>query len=393
MKSLFKQDIEQYTDQIVAWRRDFHQHPELGFEENRTAEIVADVLQTLDLEVKTGIAETGVVGLLQGGKPGPTAMLRVDMDALPIHENTGLDFASINPGVMHACGHDGHMAIGLGVATLLARHRAELPGQVKFVFQPAEEGLGGAEKMLEEGVLENPKPDFALGVHLWNTEPVGWLGIAPGARMAAADILEMEVVGKGGHGAAPHLAHDPIVATAHIITALQTIVSRNVDSEKPAVVSLAEIHGGETFNVIPEVVRLSGTVRTFDSEVRQMILERIEQIARQVGEAMDCQASVKITPLTPALVNDPDLTLKIKTLAQALFPKADTHTQQRIMGSEDMAIFLERVPGCFIFVGSANSERGLDASHHNPQFNFDERALPMAVELLSNALWEAMADQ
>jgi amidohydrolase len=390
--SRFSQTIKQINDQIINWRRDFHQHPELGFEERRTAGIVADVLRSLDFEVKTGIAETGVTGLLQGGKPGPTAMLRVDMDALPIQEDTGLEFASTNPGVMHACGHDGHMSIGLGVATVLAQHRTELAGQVKFVFQPAEEGLGGAERMLEEGVLVDPAPDFALGVHLWNTEPFGWLGIDSGARMAAADILEIEVTGKGGHGAVPHLAHDPIVATAHIITTLQTIVSRNVDSQKSAVVTLAEIHAGETFNVIPESVRLSGTVRSFDPQVRQSILDRIDQITQQVGEALNCQTKVKITPLTPALVNDPEITQKVKALAQSLFPEADTSTKQPIMGSEDMALFMEKVPGCYIFVGSSNPEQGLDASHHNPRFSFDERTLSVAVDLLSNALWELLAE-
>jgi amidohydrolase len=320
-------------------------------------------------------------------------MLRVDMDALPILEKTGLDFASTNPGVMHACGHDGHMAIGLGVATILSQHQKDLPGQVKFVFQPAEEGLGGAQKMLEEGALEDPVPDFTLGVHLWNTEPVGWLGIAPGARMAAADILEIDVVGKGGHGAVPHLARDPIVAAAYIITALQTIVSRDIDSEKSAVVSLTEIHAGETFNVIPESVRLSGTIRTFDPQVRQQVLERVHQIVEQVGTAMDCQAMATITPLTPALVNALEITRKVRAVAKKLFPEADTSHQQRIMGSEDMAIFMEKIPGCFIFVGSANPEQGLDASHHNPRFSFDERALQVAVELLSGALWELLADR
>jgi amidohydrolase len=385
--SLFTKEIDQIVDQIITWRRDFHQHPELGFEEHRTAGIVAETLQAMGIETQTGVAGTGVIGLLRGGKPGPTVMLRVDMDALPVQELTGVEYASVHPGVMHACGHDGHMAIGLGVAKILSQHTADLPGTIKFIFQPAEEGLGGAQKMLDAGVLENPVPDFALGVHLWNTEPVGWLGIAPGARMAAADIINMEVIGQGGHGAAPHLAHDPIVATAHIITALQTVVSRNIDSEKSAVLSLTEIHAGETFNVIPEVVRLSGTIRSFDPQVRQTLLDRLDEIAQQVAAGLGCKAKVEVTPVTPALVNDPEITNQIRNLAINLYPKADTSRQQRIMGSEDMAIFMEKVPGCYIFIGSANAERGLDASHHNPRFNFDEQVLPMAVDLLSNAVW------
>lgn len=391
--SLFTKEIDRIRDQLIAWRRDFHMHPELGFEEHRTAEIVAEALKAMGMEVRTGIAGTGVIGLLHGGKPGLTAMLRVDMDALPIHETTGVEYASIHPQVMHACGHDGHMAIGLGVAKVLSQFKESLPGRIKFVFQPAEEGLGGAQKMLEEGVLEDPVPDFTLGVHLWNTEPVGWLGIAPGARMAAADIIEMEVIGQGGHGAVPHLARDPIVAAAHIITALQTVVSRNVDSQKSAVLSLTEIHAGETFNVIPEVVRLSGTVRSFDPLVRKKILERLEDVSHQVADALGCQAKLEIIPLTPALVNDPGITKRIRLLAADLYPEADTDMQERIMAAEDMAIFMEEIPGCFIFIGSGNPEKGLDASHHNPRFNFDEQALTIAVKLLVNALWALLENR
>jgi amidohydrolase len=244
--------------------------------------------------------------------------------------------------------------------------------------------------MLDQGILEDPEPDFALGIHLWNTKPVGWLGIAPGARMAAADIIGVEIIGKGGHGAVPHLAQDPIIAAAHVITALQTIVSRDVDSEKAAVLSLTEIHGGETFNVIPEKVRLSGTVRSFDPQVRKLILKRLEEVTQSIASGLGCQANVEITPLTPALVNDPGITETIQSTAQELFPDAEVDTLERIMGSEDMAIFLEKVPGCYIFVGSGNPSRGLDASHHNPQFNFDEQALPVAVNLLCNGLWKLL---
>jgi amidohydrolase len=259
------QDLFEYTREL---RRDFHRHPEMGFQEVRTAGIVARELNSLGLEVTTGIAKTGVVGLLEGDKPGPVILLRFDMDALPINEETGAEYASQNPGVMHACGHDGHIATGLAIARLLHMHRDELAGTVKFVFQPAEEGLGGAESMIAEGILENPKPDRVLGMHLWNERPVGWLGISDGPEMAAAEIFRLRLIGKGGHGALPHLAVDPVVAAAQVINALQTIASRNVSPLQSAVLSVTMFRAGESFNVIP--LRLSFKAPfVFEPEVRQ----------------------------------------------------------------------------------------------------------------------------
>ncbi len=373
-------------------RRDFHRHPELGFREVRTAGIVADELHQLGMEVIRGVAETGVVGMLQGEQPGPVVMLRFDMDALPIQEETGAPYASQNAGVMHACGHDGHTAIGLTVARVLHALQPTLRGSVKFVFQPAEEGLGGAERMVAEGVLANPKPDYVLGLHLWNQRPVGWIGVAPGATMAAAEKFKVRIFGKGGHGAVPHLAIDPVLASAHLITALQSIVSRNVDPLETAVVSVTMMRSGEAFNVIPEEALLEGTIRTFSEEVRQSVLERFTSLAQSIAQSFSCRAEVEVQPLTPAVVNEPSVSKKVQQAITQALPTIDLATSYRTMGSEDMAFFLKEVPGCFFFVGSADAQHGLDAPHHHPRFDFGEDALVYAVAAMTAATIALLGD-
>jgi amidohydrolase len=367
-----------------ALRRDFHAHPELGFQEVRTAGIVAKELTALGLEVHTGVGGTGVVALLEGDKPGPVVLVRADMDALPIHEETGAAYASQNPGVMHACGHDGHTAVLLTVAKMINFHRGELSGTVKFVFQPAEEGMGGAEKMIEDCVLENPKVDVALALHVWNEKPVGWFGITGGPVMAGAEIFKIKVQGKGGHGAVPHLAVDPILAAAQIVSALQGIVARNVAPLQTAVVSVCTIHGGETFNVIPPAVEMTGTIRTFEPTVRTRVLERFEKTVHSIAEGMGCQAEIDLQLLTPATINHSEIAVRVQAVARRLFPEADVETANyTTMGSEDFAFILEKVPGCFFFIGSANPEKGLDAGHHHPRFDFDEAALPRGAALMA----------
>jgi amidohydrolase len=389
---LLLREAESISGSLTAWRRDLHQHPELGFHEQRTAGIIAQSLRDLGLEVQTGVGETGVVAVVEGGRPGRTLLLRWDMDALPIVEATGAAYASIEPGKMHACGHDGHVAIGLGVARLLHAYRQEIQGRVKLVFQPAEEGLGGAERMIAAGVLDAPRPDLALGVHLWNARPMGWVGITDGPMMAGAELVEIEIQGKGGHGAAPHQAHDPVVAAGQVIAALQTVVARNVDPRATAVVSITQIHSGEAFNVIPERAVLRGTIRTFEPEVRQTVLRRVEQVAAGVAGAMDCTARVRLTPLTPPVVNDPHIAGRVRAVARRVLPGTSIDESERSTVSEDMAFFLQAVPGCFVFVGSANAARGLDAPHHNPHFDFDEVALPRAVALLAGAAMDLLAN-
>ena len=374
----------EYTQSL---RRDFHSHPELGFHEIRTAGIVARELTTLGLEVHTGVGGTGVVALLEGARPGPVVLVRADMDALPIREETGAAYASQNPGVMHACGHDGHTAILLTVAKMLHAHRNELSGTIKFMFQPAEEGMGGAESMIADGVLENPKVDGTLALHVWNEKPVGWFGIAGGPVMAGAEIFKIKVLGKGGHGAVPHLAVDPILAAAQIISALQGIVARNIAPLQTAVVSVCTIHAGETFNVIPPAVEMTGTIRTFEPVVRERVLERFEKTVHLIAEGMGCQAEIDLQLLSPATINQPETAARVQAVARQLFPGGNVDSANyTTMGSEDFAYILERVPGCFFFIGSANPEKGLDAGHHHPKFDFDEAALPRGAALMAAAI-------
>ncbi|NUM48409.1 MAG: amidohydrolase [Anaerolineales bacterium] len=372
-------------------RRDFHQHPELGFQEVRTAGIVARELRDLGLEVSTGIAETGVVAIIEGGKPGPVALLRFDMDALPIHEETGATYASQTPGVMHACGHDGHTAIGLTVAKMLHTHRDELAGTVKLVFQPAEEGLGGAARMVKEGVLTNPRPDMSFALHLWNDKPFGWLGITPGPAMAASGRFQITVTGSGGHGAAPHTTRDPVVASAQIITAFQTIVSRNVPPLDSAVISVTAIEAGEAFNVIPSTATLKGTFRTYRPTVHGLLKERMKKIAVGLAEALNCTAEIDFWEITPPVDNDPALTAKIQTIAKGLFPDAVIDAEERTMGSEDMAYMMQEVPGCYFFIGSSSAKAGLSAPHHHPKFDFDERALSRAAGMMATVAAEFLS--
>jgi amidohydrolase len=381
------QNLFPYTQRL---RRDFHRFPELGFQETRTSGIVAHELKSFGLQPCTGIAGTGVAAVINGAHPGPVVMLRFDMDALPIVEETGVEYTSQNPSVMHACGHDGHVAVGLTVAKLLVGIRARLSGSVKLVFQPAEEGLGGAERMIADGVLTNPRPDIALGMHIWNEKPLGWFGLNPGPIMAAGDIFKIEVFGKGGHAAQPHLAVDPVVASAEIIIGLQNIVSRNVSPLETAVVSVTMIHAGEAFNVIPPQVSMQGTIRTFEPVVREMVLERFMQIVSRSAKAFDCQVKIELRSLTPAVINDPNITDRILKKIQQILPESQIDRQFCSMVSEDMAFFLQEIPGCFLFVGSANAEQGLNAPHHHPTFNFDEQALPRAVAILTEAVIDLM---
>ena len=386
----FLSEANELFEYTQALRRDFHRYPELGFNEFRTAGVVARELTALGLEITTGVAVTGVVALLEGERPGPVALLRFDMDALPVVEQTGAEYASLNPGVMHACGHDGHTAIGLTVARLLHAHRGELAGTVKLVFQPAEEGLGGAPRMIEAGVLQNPRPDFSLALHLWNEKALGWLGVASGPTMAAAEIFKLRLVGKGGHGAVPNLADDPVVAAAQLVSSLQSIVARNVSPLQSAVVSVTTIHGGDAFNVIPSYVELTGTIRTFEPLVRQRVLERFHELVMGLAEAYNCQADVDVQSITPPVINDPWVTARLQTVASNLFPESELDTHYSTMGSEDMSYFMQEVPGCFFFIGSANPEKGLDSAHHHPRFDFDERALPRAAALMASAAVELL---
>jgi amidohydrolase len=374
-----------------AMRREFHSHPELGFQEFQTAEIILrEFSQWEGFSIQSGIAQTGIMARLVGEKPGKTILVRFDMDALPVNEETGAEYSSRNEGVMHACGHDGHMAIGLTVARLLSENCQDLAGEVVFLFQPAEEGLGGAVKMIEEGVLDQARPDYALGIHLWNEKPVGWLGISPGPVMSASETFRILIRGKGGHGGMPHDAVDPIVAAAAVITTLQTLSSREVHPLDSSVISVCTIHAGNAPNVIPGEVSLSGTIRTFRKETRELVLKRFQEVVTGVASTYGCQAEVVIDDISPAVVNHPEITAAAKRTALELFPEAIVDGKYQTMASEDMAFFLQEIPGCYCFIGSANPEKGLDAKHHQPDFDYDEGALSMGVSLLIGTIFELL---
>jgi amidohydrolase len=370
-------------EKLIAFRRDFHQHPELGFEEIRSSAIIAAELRSMDIEVQTGIAQTGVIGLIRCKKPGRTVLLRFDMDALSLQEETGAVYQSVIPGQMHACGHDGHMAIGLVAARMLLEEKDKLSGTVKLLFQPAEEGAGGAEKMIAEGALENPIPDAAIGIHIWNEKPLNWLGITKGPVMAGADFFEIQITGRGGHGAIPEKTADPIVAAAQIITALQSVVGRNVSPKDTAVVSITQIRGGETYNVIPGIVEIKGTIRSFKKEVHSLLVERIHAIVESIASAMLCSAKITWIMSDPPLVNDPSITKIVLAAAKETLPEHFIDEDYQSMGSEDMALVLEKIPGCYIYIGSANPQKGFGFGHHHPKFDFDEIVLPQAAALVA----------
>jgi len=381
----FKTQIAARQSAWIALRRDLHQHPELGFDLPRTAGIVADRLRALGLEVQTGVGRSGVIGLLEGTADGPTVLVRADMDALPIQEENAAPYASQTPGVMHACGHDGHTTIALAVAELLSERRPQMAGRVKFVFQPAEEIGRGAQAMIEDGALLNPAPDVCLGLHLWNEMPVGIVALVDGPMMAAAGDITITVRGRGGHGALPHETRDPIVAACQIVTALQTIVSRDVRPTDVAVVSITEFKAGDSFNIIPETAQLRGTIRAFRPEVIELLGQRARTIAQGVASALGCQADVHVEQLTLPVVNDASVNARLRPLFQQVAPAAQIIGDVKTMAAEDMSYFLNAVPGTFFFVGSANPERGLDYPHHHPRFDFDEAALLLAIELLAEA--------
>ncbi len=366
---------------LIATRRDIHQHPELGFEETRTATLIADRLRGFDYTVTPGIGKTGVVALKKNeGRDGRCVLLRADMDALPVEEANDVPYRSRHSGKMHACGHDGHVAIGLEVARRLAP--VSLDGSVKFAFQPAEEASNGAQAMIADGVLDAPRVDAAFGIHLWNDLPVGTIGVTPGPIMASVDQFEIVIHGRGGHAAAPHQAVDSVLVAAQLISALQGLVSRRRDPLEHAVVSITEVHAGRAFNVIPARADLRGTVRTFGGAFFNAAPRLIEETAQGISAAFGAQVEVHYHRLSAPLINDERLTTLMRDVAAELVGSANVRQAVRTMGGEDMAYFLERVPGCFAFVGSG-PVNGRASPHHSPTFDIDEESLVIGAELLS----------
>ena len=385
--------------QVIAWRRDIHQHPELSNRETRTARLVADHLRSLGMTVQTGVAHTGVVGLLKGGKPGPVVALRADMDALPVTEEVDLPFRSRakgqyngqEVGVMHACGHDAHVAILMGVAQVLADMREDLSGTVKFIFQPAEEGppageQGGAIYMIEQGVLDDPRPDAIFGLHVIAGIPAGQITWRAGPLMASADWVTIRVDGRQTHGAWPWRGIDPVVTASQIVVGLQNIVSRQIDvSKEPAVVTIATIHGGARKNIIPDSVEMSGTIRSFDEDMRADIHARIRHVAQNIARANHAHAEVAIEKAVAVTTNDEALTERMLPTLRRVGAQAGLKMQPRVMVAEDFSYFQQKVPGMFFFLGITPRDQDMDkaAPNHSPLFFVDESALVHGVRALS----------
>lgn len=374
-------------DLLIRTRRDLHRHPEIGFEERRTAGIVAERLREAGYEVRTGVAVTGVVGTLKGGAgPGPTLIVRADMDALPIQEETTHDFVSTIRGRMHACGHDGHVAIGLAVAERLARRKDQIRGAVRYVFQPAEEGLGGANKMLAEGVLDDV--DAAMGLHLWLGLESGVVGVVEGPQMAGSHEFGIRISGRGGHGALPHETVDAIHAASQVVVALQSIVSRNVSPLEPAVVSIGSFQAGSASNVIAETAELEGTIRAFDPEVLDQVRRRVREVAEGVAHSLGANAEVRFREVSYLpTTNAPALAQLVRDVAEEVVgvDRVRVDREVRTMAAEDFSEFTARVPSVYFFVGARNEATGAIHPHHSPRFDICEDALPVAVDVLERA--------
>ncbi|MFP6815454.1 MAG: amidohydrolase [Pseudomonadales bacterium] len=384
---------------VIGWRRDIHQHPELSNREFRTSRLVAEHLESLGLEVTVGVAHTGVVGVLKGARPGPVVALRADMDGLPVTERTGLEYAStergtyngLDVGIMHACGHDNHVAILMGTASLLSGMRDELSGTVKFVFQPAEEGApkgeeGGAKMMIQQGVLKNPTVDAIFGLHISQSDAVGRASYRTKGALASAQRFEITVKGRQTHAAQPWAGVDPVVVGAYIVTALQTIVSRQVDiTNAPAVISVGTFHGGVRNNIVPDSVRMEGTIRTFDADMRVDIHARIKRIAEAIAESMGATAVVEIDAGVPVTYNDPGLAEAMLPTLHKVYGRDGVRFAKLITGAEDFAFYQEEVPGFFFLIGgrpkNVSAEQAIP--NHSPLFTVDEGALVLGVEVMS----------
>jgi amidohydrolase len=372
-----RQLVGKYNELVISARRDLHQIPETGFTEEKTSAYIADYLKQQGLDVQTGIAQFGVVGLLKTGRPGPTLMIRADMDALPLQEQTDLPFASTHDGVMHACGHDAHMAMALGAAAVLNQIKDQLKGNIKFVFQPAEEGPGGAKPMIDAGVMENPKVDFAIGCHVWPEIPEGTIGVRSGPFLAAMDRYDLKIIGRGGHGAMPHLCVDALEVGTQVVNALQRIASRHMNPLEPVVVTVGSFHAGTAFNIIPDEALLSGTTRTFDQDIWHSWEKRLEKVIRGVCESMGADYEFKFAMGYPPTINDDAMADLVRRCAAEVVGPDKVIEPAKTMGGEDMSFFLQKSKGCFYALG-AGFEDGTPV--HNPKFTINEDILSLGVE-------------
>ncbi len=368
---------------MAEWRQDIHAHPELAFEEVRTSQLVADKLESWGIKVTRGLGKTGLVGTLEGTQPGGSIGLRADMDALPLDELNDLPYKSENPGKMHACGHDGHTTILLGAAKHLAENR-NFKGTVQFIFQPAEEGYAGAKAMIKDGLFERFPCDEVYGLHNAPHMEFGKIGVMAGPMMAAADTFDIEVQGRGGHGAFPQTSVDPVLIGAHIVTALQSIISRNADPQKSGVITVTRFFGGEAFNVIPDHVEMGGTVRTFDPKVQEMIIERMEAIATGIATAMGGSAELRYRRGYPVTINHADNAEYAAQAAAAVIGQEQVlRNIDPVMGAEDFSYMLNERPGCYVWLGQGGQVGGEGALHH-PRYNFNDEALPIGASYFAN---------
>jgi amidohydrolase len=378
MIDTWTREIDAMAADLVAWRRDFHRHPELAFEEHRTSAVVRAFLEALGFDVRA-CGGTGLRAVVAGGRPGRTVALRADMDALPVAEENEVEYRSVVPGTMHACGHDGHMAIAMGAARLLAAHRGDLAGRVVFLFQPAEETPpGGARGMIADGALDGV--DAVFGLHLWQPLATGVVGLRPGAMMAQADTIRLTVTGKGGHASQPHLTVDPILAASHVVVAAQSVASRFVDPLQPVVVSFTTVHGGRTHNIIPDTVELSGTVRTLDPAVQRAVKERLREVCEEACRLFGASAAFEYVEGYPPVVNDAGVVDRLGAAAREAFGADQVAAIAPVMGGEDFAYYLQRVPGAFAMLGAGD---GRPHPHHSARFDLDERALAAGVRLMA----------
>ncbi len=373
-------DVRRVHVELVALRRALHRIPEAGFREGRTADLVRGRLRRWGIEHRA-MCRTGTVALVRGARPGPTLLFRADLDGLPVREENRVSYASRHRGMMHACGHDGHVAIGLVAARILQKRRASLRGNVKFMFQPAEEGPGGAGPMIRAGVLRNPPVDAAFALHLWNDLPTGKVGVRAGPVFASADEFVLTVQGRGGHGGAPHQTVDPVAAAAQVVVACQGIVSRRIDPVRAAVLTFGQIHGGTRQNIIPDEVELEGTIRAFEPSVRSQLRRDLLRVARGAASSFGAKVRLKVRMGYPPTVNDPDMAERVREAVRAALGPRAVAESERSMGSEDMSLVLKEVPGCYFFLGSGGRRGGSANPHHSARFNFDEGALAAGVEI------------
>jgi amidohydrolase len=372
-------EVQALRDRVVATRRDFHRHPELSWNEERTQRVILQHLRDLGLSDVRPIARTGATALVEGANRGPAVLWRADIDALPIPERSSLPYASTNDSVMHACGHDAHMAIALGLAEILARRRDSLRGAVRFVFQPAEEAEGGAAACIAEGVLEAPRVSRVFGLHISADVPLGAINIAPGPFFAAPTKFTVQINGRGGHAAAPNQAIDAIVVAAHAITALQTVVSRSVGPSDTAVLTIGKLEAGFRGNVIAESASMRGTIRTYNDRVRETMVRRMDEILAGVSAAFGATYTFEHLTSCPPVVNDPEVTAFVMGVAEEFFGGERMHAAPS-MGADDISLFLQERPGCYFWLGARNESKGIAGRHHDPGFMIDEDALLLGVE-------------